>query len=214
MRLSHKLGVAGVAIIAALGFTWQASGIPAKHFDTPVAADTSSAHLKVALPTGHGSAVHIGDGYLVTAGHVAEGLKEVELRSEGGTIYKADVLWINKEYDIAFLKMQEPTSLASVPLNCAPNAIGQKITAYGNPTVLEFVYTRGEVVGSVRQFGDWKSVVPVDLVVAPGMSGGAVLDDAGAVVGITVGVMQYGYGLVGLGLVVPSAVVCELRGIA
>jgi serine protease Do len=214
MRLSHKLGLAGVAIVAVLGFSWQASGIPAKHFDPPVAADKSSAHLKVVLPTGHGSAVHIGDGYLVTAGHVAEGQTVLELHSEGGTVYKADVLWINKEYDIAFLKMQEQTSLASAPLNCAPNAIGQKITAYGNPTVLEFIYTRGEVVGAVRQFGDWKAVVPVDLVVAPGMSGGAVLDDAGAVVGITVGVMQYGYGLVGIGLIVPSAVVCDLRGLA
>jgi len=53
-------------------------------------------------------------------------------------------------------------------------------------------------------------VSPVDATVAGGMSGGPVINDAGHVVGITVGAMQFGMGLVGIGTVVPGSAICRV----
>lgn len=213
---SVGLGIIAALVVACLSFpaVWGMSGnIPSKFFGEAVAADTSSGHLKAVLPVGHGSAVHIGNGFVVTAAHVVNGVKSIALHSENGTIYQADVLWINTEYDIAFLKVHTPLSIGSVPLNCAANFAGQKIKAFGNPSDIEFAYTLGEVVGNAREHGPWKSVVPVDMTIIPGMSGGGVVDTDGKLVGISVGVMLYGYGLAGIGYIVPARAICELRGI-
>jgi len=68
------------------------------------------------------------------------------------------------------------------------------------------------VNGEPRKWAVWREVVPADLTVIPGQSGGAVVDAQGSVVGITVGVMIWQYGLSGLGFFVPGSAICELMG--
>ena len=68
--------------------------------------------------------------------------------------------------------------------------------------------------GSARKHGPWASVLVFDGTVAPGMSGGPVLDRRGFVVGLTVGRMAtpigFGAALLPVSYVVPSSTVCNL----
>lgn len=169
--------------------------------------------VKVELPTGHGSGVHIGDGYILTAAHVAEKAKTVKLRSEGGKAVEGAVLWVNSAYDIALIKTDE-SAFGSSPLSCSEAQRGETITAMGNPLGIEFVSSTGRIAGKPRKVGPWESVFVTDMTIVMGMSGGPVFNEAGEVIGITVGVMAASVGfspsIVGFGYVVPSSVACSL----
>jgi S1-C subfamily serine protease len=172
----------------------------------------AQAFLKVSTPLGHGAGVHIGDGYILTAAHVVGDNKAMTIEDTEGRSVSADVLWSNRGYDVALLKVAGYGNIGVAPLSCEPNYVGQKVKAYGNPMDLDFVHTSGEVNGKARQWAMWKWLVPADLVVIPGQSGGAVVDTSGRVVGITVGVMVFQMGLTGQGFFVPATVACDLMG--
>lgn len=181
----------------------------------PTAAATETATVKIQLENGHGSGVHIGDGFIVTAAHVVGDAKEVQMKAKGGENRKADVLWVNKAYDIALLRTSS-AGLGTAHLSCRPVKGGDPIVSYGNPLKIEFVAAYGKIAGEPRQTGPWKSVYVTDITTVMGQSGGPVYADNGDLIGITVGVMAAPIGfsgsLVGYGFVVPSTAVCELLG--
>lgn len=176
---------------------------------------TDAATVKVILKNGHGSGVHIGNGFVVTAAHVAEDASTVELKTKDGKIRPADVLWVNKAYDIALLRTS-PKMLPAAHLDCRTAPAGAAIEAIGNPLSVEFVSAYGKIAGAPRPTGPWKSVFITDITTVQGQSGGGVFAASGDLVGITVGVMGVPMGfsasLVGYGFVVPSTDVCALLG--
>ncbi len=176
---------------------------------------TEAATVKVILKNGHGSGVHIGNGFVVTAAHVAGDAATVELKTKDGKTRPADVLWVNKTYDIALLRTS-PEMLPAASLNCRRAGVGTSIEAIGNPLSVEFVSAYGRIAGESRATGPWKSVFVTDITTVQGQSGGPVFGPSGEVVGITVGVMGVPLGLsaslVGYGFVVPSTDVCALLG--
>lgn len=171
--------------------------------------------VKIIEGKGHGSGVHIGDGFIVTAAHVVGDAKETEIKLDDGVTRKAEVLWSNKAYDIALVRTG-PDGLAVSHLSCRVPDTGEVITARGNPTILEFVDSYGRVAGGDRKFGSWQSVFVTDITTVPGMSGGGVFDADGNLVGITVGVLVAPAGmfpsLSGFGTAVPGSTVCGLMG--
>lgn len=172
--------------------------------------------VKIIEGKSHGSGVHIGDGFIVTAAHVIGEAKETEIKLDDGATRKAEVLWSNKAYDIALVRTSA-NDLSASHLSCRVPYTGEAITARGNPTILEFVSAYGRVAGSERKFGTWQSVFVTDITTVPGMSGGGVFDEAGNLVGITVGVLTAPAGgmfpsLSGFGTAVPGATVCKLMG--
>lgn len=188
---------------------------PQQRLATPVSNQASDV-VKVMLESGHGSGVHIGDGYILTAAHVVGVNKEVTLKSSVGDIQKGAVLWANTTYDVALVRAERKGRLAAAHLSCRTAGVGENVEARGNPLMVEFVSAYGHVAGEPRALGAWKSVLVIDSTTVPGMSGGPVYDDAGDVVGITVGVMAvplgFGASLSGFGTVVPSSVACMLMG--
>lgn len=173
-----------------------------------------SPHVKVTYEDygGYGSATHIGNGYFLTAAHVIKDGKVPLLDGER----MADVLWVNKKYDVAFLRAYAK-DMNSAPLDCREPDAGERVSLYGNPLNLESVTTWGQVSGSAREVGPWASVNPVNAAIAPGMSGGALIDEDGDLVGVNVGVMVmpvgFAGGPVGIGYSVPASVVCMLMGL-
>jgi S1-C subfamily serine protease len=171
--------------------------------------------VKVLVEGGHGSGVHIGgNGYVLTAAHVVEGKKNIKLKSSHGDIQDAELLWTNKARDVALLRAKRPDRMQSSPLICAPLVVGQKVTAEGSPGAAEFVRFRGDVAGVERTAGPWMAVVPIDISGGPGISGGPIFDEAGNVAGIYVGVYLVPMGMsalsTGIGIAVPSNVICGL----
>jgi len=203
--------IAAVSVATAFAVStpvWQQLGV-IRSLPDPMLA---SAHVQIfSKGGGHGSGVSIGNGYILTAAHVAksEGLR---IKDDLMRVQDMEVLWLNESYDIALVRAKRPELLASAELDCAPNAIGQEVTAFGNPLNIEFVRTGGSVMGTPISVGPWRSVVPVDMTIIPGQSGGGVMNEAGEVVGITVGVMTAGFSITGIGLVVPAESICSLMG--
>jgi S1-C subfamily serine protease len=167
----------------------------------------------VQLENGHGSGVHIGNGFIVTAAHVVGDAKEVQVKDKGGVFHKAEVLWANKASDIALLRTS-PDGMGVAHISCIVTKAGSPIVAYGNPLAIEFVAAYGKIAGEARATGPWKSVYVTDITTVMGQSGGPVFAENGDLIGITVGVMsaQIGFSgsLVGYGFVVPSSEVCGL----
>ncbi len=180
----------------------------------PLAAFPSST-VKVELDKGHGSGVHIGDGLILTAAHVAREGAAVRLKLDDGTYRDAEVLWSSTASDIALLRTS-PDGLQSSPLSCAPLKVGQEVTARGNPLSVEFITTYGHIVGPATKRSDWLGVAPVDMVILPGMSGGPAFNSAGEVVGINVALLTLPLGVsvsaTGLGFIVPAEQICGLLG--
>ncbi len=191
-----------------------ALAIGAASVSAPVAPaaqpDPLSYTVKLVRPDGHGSAVHIGGGVYLTAAHVVAGVTSIGAQFDTGVALRATVLVADHDYDIAILMAEGHTPRASAPLSCSDPATHSAVRLIGNPLSVEFLTLRGYIAGAPRRLEPWTLVSPVDSTVTGGMSGGPVLDDAGNVVGITVGVMGFGMGLVGIGAVVPGSAICRV----
>jgi S1-C subfamily serine protease len=179
----------------------------------PPVLDASPTVL-VKVDGGHGSGVHIGNGYIVTAAHVVGDSPGAVVKDDTDTSQIGTVLWVNKAYDLALIRIDRP-EMRSAPLVCKPRlTVGDELQAVGNPLSLQFIHTWGRVASYVAERGPWKSSVIADMAVAPGMSGGPVFDRSGGVVGIVVGTAAVPMGmsasLVPITYFVPSSAVCGL----
>lgn len=161
--------------------------------------------------SGHGSGVHIGHGYIVTAAHVVEDKPSMDVTDSIGTKHAGTVLWSNKAYDVALIRIDDYSDVRKSALNCSPPPIGANIVAKGNPLNLQNITTWGRVASDVRERGQWKLSFIADITIAPGMSGGPVFDSRGNVVGISVGVaVMPMMGVTAISYIVPSEAVCAL----
>lgn len=203
MRAYASAIIAALSLLALLAIAYANTA--------PVPPALPGSTVKIVMDAGHGSGVHIGNGYIVTAAHVV-GDKIPKVKLDDGSEQDAVVMWTNKAHDIALLRTASTMGASS--LDCRVAANGEHVTAEGNPTVLEFVTSAGRIAGAEREFGPWARVLPVDMTIVMGMSGGPVFAADGRVVGISVGVLVAPVGfaasLTGFGAVVPSAAVCEL----
>ena len=180
---------------------------------SPVVDNQAGAAVRIENGGGVGSGVYIGNGVIITAAHVVDGTKQVKIKSDHGDIQSADVLWANKEYDIAALRPNNARRFKAAQLSCRTPSVGEEISAWGNPAGVEFVTMHGYVSGDERPAGDkWKSVFLTDMTTIGGMSGGPTYDSSRRVVGITVGTLGFGAPAGGLGFAVPGSVVCGLLG--
>lgn len=212
MKTIHTVGwLAAIGIGASLALTGPVGQFLPKPVTPVVAAEVASPYIKIIGASGTGSGVHIGNGYILTAAHVATMNNELSAKDALGRTHKLTLLWANTSKDIALLKITEADEMASAKLSCDAPVVGTHVRAYGNPMDVENVYASGTIVGAPMTRGPWESIMTLDLTIVPGMSGGALVNDAGDIVGIDVGVMVYG-ALTGFGYAVPSQVACDLLG--
>lgn len=184
------------------------------HFKPPTVT-LPDAHVKVSLENNQGSATHIGNGYYITAAHVVNNADKVTLKDSAGGSLQADILWASVEYDIALMKADIAT-VSAVDLECRTPQVGEPLSYYGNPQNLDHITTWGRASGAAQSVGPLANVVPVNGAIIPGMSGGAVLDADGDMVGVNVAVMVMHIGMGGgptsIGYIVPAETVCMLMG--
>ena len=174
-----------------------------------------NAVVKVKLKGGHGSAVHIGNGWFLTAAHVSAEKQDILLISDDERRMDAEVLWYSRKYDIVL--MRSDMAVQAVNLECRRPAFREVLEMRGNPINLEHISTWGRVAGQSHKLDSaWENVVPIDGAMAGGMSGGAAFDELGNLVGINVGAMVQPMGfsgsLVGISYIVPGDVICGLMG--
>jgi S1-C subfamily serine protease len=176
--------------------------------NTTVKPGFTQAAVYVDLGNAHGSGVHLGGGYILTAAHVADGESQMTVRDESGRRATAVPVEIDRAHDVALI-YAKGFSGVSVDLSCHTPKIGQAIQIVGNPYDTEFMHTWGRVGTGVRKIDDWAEAFVGDITAGPGNSGGPVFDSKGSVVGILVG----GYHKInGWAFIVPSSTVCRLMG--
>lgn len=210
-----RRSIAFLCLIIIASLFLGAMTIPKKPYARP---NPAGAVVKITIKEGHGSGVHIGGGFILTAAHVVRDLPSVGIKTDTLEVQPAEVLWTNKSYDVALLKVAHPDRLKTTPLVCDTRlAKGALVYSEGNPLGLEGISTWGRIAGKAQASGPWRNVLITDMATIPGMSGGGVYDMAGRLVGITVGAMTWGTsplsrGLSGIGYIVPGESLCMLMG--
>lgn len=147
--------------------------------------------VTVRQSTGHGSGFFISrDGYGMTNAHVVGEAETVMLRLRSGIEIEAKVLRRDKTRDVALFKapIQVLRPLAVTPE--AKVARLDEVYAIGTPLDLNLdsTVTKGVVsaLRKVEERGRWLGYIQADVAVAPGNSGGPLVDRKANVIGLTV----------------------------
>lgn len=143
----------------------------------------------------HGSGVLIGsEGRIITNNHVVDGLDDIYVVTYDGNVYKGELLYADKDIDLALLKINrtdlKPVSLA----NESDIKVGDDVVAIGTP--LFFGYrnsaSKGIISGLNRPVDGMYTYLQTDASINPGNSGGPLLNMNGELVGInTLGYTYY-----------------------
>ena len=164
-------------------------------------------------------------GYLVTNAHVIEGARRiqvvlsdrnVEKQPPGNSILKpagkvvdAELVGVDRETDLAVLKVPE-TDLPALELGDS-EAIeqGQIVLAIGSPLGFENSVSMGIVSAVSRQLEPDAPMIylQTDAPINPGNSGGPLIDVQGRVIGINTLIVSQSGGNEGLGFAAPSNIV-------
>ena len=190
----------------------------------PVEADEATATALLAKQHITGSGVIVdASGYIITNAHVVEGAQRVRVVIPSPTASGSPrsmerpptppvdgrVIGLDKDLDLALLKV-EAEGLPALPLaNYAALRKGQLVLAFGSPEGLENSVTMGVVSSVARQpYPDRPMVfIQTDAPINPGNSGGPLVDVNGNIVGINTFILTKGGGSEGLGFAIPSAAV-------
>ncbi len=128
-------------------------------------------------------------GYVVTNNHVVDGCSSVSVRKPGAPPQPAEVAVVNKENDLALLKVAltiDEVDVARVRIG-RPLPAGEAIAVYGFPLAGALSSTGNIVAGNITAvagLGDNIDHFQISAPIQPGNSGGPLLDMHGAVVGI------------------------------
>ncbi|GGA69999.1 serine protease [Edaphobacter acidisoli] len=128
-------------------------------------------------------------GHILTNNHVIMNAQRVQVTLWNKHQYKAQVLQVDKNHDLALLQIDAP-DLQPATLSTSQNlVVGQRVYAIGNPFGLSGTMTRGIIsaIRSIRgpQNNPIEDAIQTDAAVNPGNSGGPLLNSRGEVIGIT-----------------------------
>ena len=133
---------------------------------------------------GHGSGFLVStDGYVVTAEHVVGLDKYVKIRWSDGLEGLGEVVRTDKRRDVALIKT-DPRGRQPLALHRAAPEPGDTVFAIGAPLDVKNQSTVTRGVASANRIMDGFSFIQSDVTVNAGNSGGPLLDEKGAVLGI------------------------------
>jgi len=190
-----------------------------------VPGETAAASNLISKQRSSGSGVILdGSGYIVTNAHVVEGARRIQvvlakppsgkipaqsILKARGKMVGAQVVGIDRETDLAVLKISE-SGLPFLKLGDSDKLQqGQIVMAFGSPLGLENSVTQGVVSALARQFRpeDPMIYIQTDAPINPGNSGGPLIDINGEVVGINTFILTQSGGSEGIGFAAPSNIV-------
>jgi len=164
------------------------------------------------------------NGFIVTNAHVVEGARRVQVALNAneiqngrkgsilkprGEIVGAQIVGIDRETDLAVLKVDK-SNLPFLKLGDSDTVQkGQLVLAFGSPLGLENSVTMGVVSSIARQLRpeDRMIYIQTDAPINPGSSGGPLVDTHGNVIGINTLIFSQSGGSEGIGFAAPSNIV-------
>lgn len=172
-----------------------------------VARQVGPSVVEVRADTGIGTGFFINpDGYVLTAGHVVAGARQIRVVLADGRTAAAEVVGASDVPDVALIK----TDAVNVPVARLGNSDalepGEPVLVFGSPFGLDHTLTQGIVSGPIRKVGEAR-YIQTDASLNKGTSGGPLVNSSGEVVGIVVLSARQASGL---GFAVPVADVVPL----
>lgn len=179
----------------------------------------------VALGVGGSGFLWDHTGHIVTSYHILGNMRVVGVTLSDGTTWQAVLVGADPDADVAVLKIVNMGAAALKALqpvvlgNSQDLVVGQQVFAIGNPFGLNHTMTQGIVSGLGRAVlypGSssgavyaMRNLIQTDAAINPGNSGGVLVDERGAVVGMTSALVDpFGGGNTwGLGFAVPISAV-------
>jgi S1-C subfamily serine protease len=149
------------------------------------------------------------DGEILTNFHVISGSAQVEVMLPDQSHYKAQILFRDRNNDLALIKISPKKALPFLTLGDSDRLqVGQKVLAIGQPFGLDGTLTVG-VVSSLRRTiteendRQIEGMIQTDAAINSGNSGGPLLDSSGNVIGINTAIYGPNGGSVGIGFALP-----------
>jgi serine protease DegQ len=153
--------------------------------------------------------IYRADGTILTNNHVVAGATQVGVAFADGSRVPGRVAATDTDTDLAVLRVDR-TGLPAANFEKSLPRIGSLAVVLGSPLGFEKTVTAGIVSGLHRQIPASETRALVDLIqtdaaISPGNSGGAVVDAAGGVLGISVAYVPPQQGAVAIGFAIPAA---------
>jgi S1-C subfamily serine protease len=128
-------------------------------------------------------------GHILTNNHVIDNAQRVEVTLSDKHKYKATVIVVDKNHDLALLQINAPNLTPATLSESNGLIVGQRVYALGNPFGLSGTMTRG-IISAIRSIrgpsgNPIEDAIQTDAAVNPGNSGGPLLNSRGEVIGIT-----------------------------
>ncbi|MBR1588553.1 MAG: trypsin-like peptidase domain-containing protein [Kiritimatiellae bacterium] len=152
------------------------------------------------------------DGELLTNHHVVDKATEIRCQLSDGTARTARKIGSDKDLDVALLKLECPSNappFAAAELAPTPVTVGDVVLAMGAPWGLARSVTMGIVSCTDRYLegcGQYTLWYQTDAAIAPGNSGGPLVDTQGRVVGLNTRGNLFG----GQAFTIPSPTILEV----
>ena len=151
------------------------------------------------------------DGYIVTNLHILSG-NNIDVKLNNGKNYSASIIGIDKNADIAVLKISNDEPL--IPINFADSdnlKIGDKVLAIGNPYGIGTSVSSGIISATGRDYGNpYLQLIQTDAAINPGNSGGALINENGNLIGINSKIFSKTGAYQGIGFAIPSNLVVQI----
>ena len=151
------------------------------------------------------------DGYIVTNLHILSG-NNIDVKLNNGKNYSASIIGIDKNADIAVLKISTDDLL--VPINFADSdnlKVGDKVLAIGNPYGIGTSVSSGIISATGRDYGNpYLQLIQTDAAINPGNSGGALINENGNLIGINSKIFSKTGAYQGIGFAIPSNLVVQI----
>jgi Do/DeqQ family serine protease len=161
------------------------------------------------------------DGYIVTNNHVVKDADIVEVTLYDNRIFKATVIGIDPDTDIAVIKIEQKGLPYLSFVDSDKAKIGEWVLAVGNPFNLNSTVTAGIISAKGRninilnrntEMGSTaiESFIQTDAAINPGNSGGALVELNGGLLGINTAIASPTGSYSGYGFAVPSNIVSKV----
>ena len=128
------------------------------------------------------------EGHILTNNHVIDNAQRVEVTLADKHKYKATVVTVDKNHDLALLQINAPNLVPATLSDSHGLMVGQRVYAIGNPFGLSGTMTRG-IISAIRSIrgpngSAIEDAIQTDASINPGNSGGPLLNSKGEVIGI------------------------------
>jgi putative serine protease PepD len=198
---------------AVIADTGNATEVAMRAIPSIIAVETTSA-----LGDGGGSGVvYSADGYIITNHHVVSEADKLAIVFSDGGRWVPEVIGLDDLTDIAVLRVNRPDLTPIEVGSSSALIIGERAVAVGNPLALEggpsVTYGIVSALNRSLQVESGETLfglIQTDAPITRGSSGGALLDSAARLVGITTAIAVSDVGAEGLGFAIPVDIALDV----